>query len=174
MISYIQPYASDKNIGKEYNLRIASCDTEWICITDLDTCFLLPDTKKQIEDITKIGAYDLYGCITNRVNVKEQLFEGKISDNSDMRYHMAIANQLHNGYYGECYQTNSIIAGFFMLFRKSVWERIKFVEKTHTFDRIFSKQVKNRAIMKGVYIWHSYRLLSASPTTDTKHLIYKK
>ena len=35
-------------------------------------------------------------------------------------------------------------------------------------------QIAKKAIMKGVYIWHSYRLLSKSPQHDSKHLLFRK
>lgn len=175
MISYISPYSSDRNIGKEYNRQVNDCQSEWICITDQDFCFLLPGTKKQIHEIALKGEFDLYGCMTNRVGLIHQLYGGVFSNDSDMRKHTEIAQKLHIEQYGVCEKTPYYIAGFLMLFRKEVWARLGgFAEKTHAFDRIFSSQIPKKAIMKGVYGWHSYRLLSKSPQNDCKHLVYKK
>lgn len=173
-ISYIQPFAPDRNIGLAYNQQVQDCQTEWVAITDQDFCFLLPDTKKQIHDIATKGEFDLYGCMTNRVSLTHQLHNGVFSNDSDMRNHTRIAQELHETKYGITEFTPNYIAGFFMLFRKSIWERIPFVEKTHAFDRIFSAQIARKAIMVGVYGFHCYRLLSASPKSDYRHLVYKR
>lgn len=176
MIWYLQPYSISRNIGAEYNRQIALLpDDAIICILDHDFCFLLPDTKKQIEEIAIKGEYDLYGCMTNRVSLPHQLHGGKISDDADIRNHTRIAQQIQDELYGICEPTNYYIAGFFMLFRKSVWHKVGgFVEKSYSFDRVFSGQVKNKAIMQGVYGFHCYRLLSNNPTKESRHLIYKK
>lgn len=175
MISYIQPFAPDKNIGLAYNRQVNDCQSEWIAITDMDFCFLIPETKKQIHDIAVKGEFDLYGCMTNRVSLVHQLHNGHFSDDADMRNHTRIAQELHTEKYGIVEPTTFYIAGFFMLFRKSVWERIGgFAEKTHAFDRIFSAQIANKGICQGVYGFHHYRLLSKSPKTDCKHLVFRK
>lgn len=175
MISYIQPFASNRNIGLAYNEQVQDCRHDWIAITDQDFCFLLPDTKVQIDGIAKKGEFDLYGCMTNRVSLTHQLYQGKISDDADMRNHTLIAQELQRDFYGVTEYTENYIAGFFMLFRKEAWSRLGgFAEKTHAFDRIFSGQIARKAICKGVYGFHCYRLMSKSPQFDSKHLLYRK
>lgn len=176
LISYIQPFDINCNIGYEYNLRVNDCQTEWVCITDQDVCFLLNNTKKQIHDIALKGEFDLYGCLTNRVSWKHQLYQGKISDDPDIRNHIAIAQKLHDEQYGIVEPTIHLLAGFFMLFRKSAWEQVGGFaekEKSQVFDKLFSNAIPKRGIMQGVYVWHSYRLLSKSPVSDWGHLRMK-
>lgn len=174
MISYISPFAPDKNIGLAYNRQVNDCQSEWVCITDQDVCFLLNNTKQQIHDIALKGEFDLYGCMTNRVSFLHQCYQGKISNDPDIRNHIGIAQELQNKYYGIVEKTTHLFAGFFLLFRKSTWEKVGgFEEKSWVFDKKFSNVIPKRGLMKGVYVWHSYRLLSKSPISDWGHLRMK-
>lgn len=172
MIWYLSPYSVEKNIGKIYNDQIRLLpDDSWICLLDQDVLFLRHDTKKQIEDIAEKGEYELYGCMTNRLRLPHQLHEGVISMNSDVVYHMGICDELHAKYYGVCEPTTEVIAGMLMLFRKETWSKVGgFIEKSIIFDQQFSWKVQSKAIMKGVYLFHSYRLPFENPQQQTSHL----
>lgn len=176
-INYIQPYATDMNIGREYNIACSRVpDDEWICITDQDVCFLRPGTKRQIEDVVHVWGdkYSLLGCYTNRVGLLYQCINGEISNNADFDHHTDIAAMCHRLHYNTIEPLNRVIAGFLMLFPKKVWNYVKFAENSIYFDQKFSQDVMAKGgkigLMKGVYVWHSYRLGQPNPRKYTDHL----
>src|SRR5690606_38469341 len=128
-----------------------------------------PDSKKQIKDvIDKYGNdFDLFGCITNRLNKTHQLYNNFISEESDILEHKKIADKLHEEKYCQVIETHLPIAGCFMLFNKDTWERFKFKENNLLFDTLFCKELlKNDhriGIIEGLYLFHFYRLDKEDP-----------
>lgn len=178
-VHYISPYRTDKNIGKAINDAIVQLnpdDDDWIVHVDQDVCFLRPDSKKQIEEILSTTDYRLLGAMTNRLTGKHQLYNGKISDNDSIRYHGNIATELHNKYYGQVERIyRNPIAGMLMCFRYCDWRSIGgFKENNIWFDSKFSDDFItkgcNLGVMKGVYVFHLYRLWSKDPYSEVKHL----
>lgn len=177
-IAYIQPFASDMNIGREYNYHIETVrNGDWICLLDHDVTFLHPKTKQQIEDIVlKHGAdFDLLGCMTNRIGSAHQRHNGVMSEDHNILNHIEIASKLHNEKYGEVKEIKQGVAGFLMLFRKSVWDVVKFEENTKHFDTMFCKAVRKNGgklgLMTGVYVYHQYRPWAKdNPQMEQEHL----
>ena len=60
---YLLPFDNQKNIGRSHNIHCACVPNpdDWICITDSDVLFLLPDTKKQISGHNVKHNFDVYG-----------------------------------------------------------------------------------------------------------------
>lgn len=62
-----------------------------------------------------------------------------------------------------------------MLFPKRVWNQVKFKENINYFDDEFSKEVIKKGgklgLMKGLYVYHLYRIWSEKPIGDRGHLI---
>ena len=189
-VHHIIPGRSDKNFGKAINQLIEHLpEDDWICLRDVDTLIL--DHRKfflQCETLAKNNDADLIGCMTNRIGLKYQLFEGEMSDNYDILYHTEIAKNLFKefGHTVEVVDYRVTIAGFFMLFSKKTWKQVgKFKEggiQVHScfIDYIFSMAVKGRGlklgIAKGLYIFHSYRnwihnTPNKSTRTEYKHLL---
>lgn len=176
-IVYLQPYASDKNIGKEYNYHCEQVSAgDWICILDHDVMFLHPETKKQMEEIvmTQGNAWDLLGCVTNRIASPHQCAYNLFSDDPDILNHYNTAKTLHCAHYGVVEMTLKGIAGFLMLMPKKTWEKLKFTENLIHFDTDFSRRLLQRGgkigIMKGVYVFHYYRFHASDPKQYKKHL----
>ena len=178
-ITRITPFATDKNYGGAINEACARFnDDEWILLTDGDVTFLTPDWGKQIADViqTHGDRYDLYGCVTNRLAQPTQRYKGEFSDNHDMLHHYAIAKELERTLYAEVTDITKhrVIAGMFMLFRKSLWNRIKFKENTLHFDSLFSKEVVRQGgklgLIEGLYVYHFYRGWSDKPRFEVSHL----
>lgn len=148
---------------------------DWICITDSDVLFLLPDTKKQIEDIiSKHGKeYEVFGCLTNRIASSHQRYLG-VFDETNIMYHKKIAKILKETFYDVVYETTINIAGFMMIFQKKTWEKYRFSENSIRFDSEFTGKVKagggRLAVMQGVYVFHDYRLGHENPMHYIKHL----
>lgn len=148
--------------------------------------------------------YDVLGCMTNRIGNKENLhadgnpennepetgiftaedgsqfswYKGKTGDNfatnTSIEEQMKVCNWMQKEYRGEIIQAN-ITAGFLMIFRKSLWNKIKFQEGIN-FDIKFCEAVKASGgkigIMKGIYVYHNYRM-GKDNIKDKSHLLNK-
>jgi len=81
-----------------------------------------------IEDaISKFGAhYDFFSCLTNRVLAKNMCVGGKISGEKDLvnLYKLAMSRIEQSGTHVSKWKGS--FAGYFMLFRKRLWDEIPF------------------------------------------------
>ncbi len=177
---YSNPYSTEKNIGKALNEFCALIpDDDWIALQDGDLIYLTPEWGNQIADVVKNygNKYSLIGCMTNRLGRPIQRYNGKFSDNHDMKHHYDIAVDLQSRYWGivEDVTAKGRIAGLFMLFPKSIWNKIKFAENASNFDDLFSLEVLKAGgklgLMKGLYVYHLYRIWSDKPSRDKGHLL---
>lgn len=179
MIHYIQPYTTDKNIGRAYNEAISLLPEDcWVGLIDHDAMFLRPDSKAQIDNIIREQGdkWAVLGVVTNRLAGTHQLYQNRFNDSGDIREHLAIADQCHNDHYGEVIPTNINLAGLCMLFRKSTWEVVGgFKENSIRLDSEFTDSVQaiggKLGIMKGVYMFHLYRMWSPDPVYMINHLL---
>lgn len=188
-IYYFTPARSDKNIGKAINDHCKTVPEDaWICLRDCDTMFLTPNYSKHIEDIVDKyhDKYDVIGCMTNRANIRHQLHNGLLSEDTDVKNHVNLSLKLEKEKWAEVVQSNTYIAGHFMLFSKKAWDEHKFEEgsilttkKTNGkvvigfFDYWFSNYFYNKkrvGIATGLYIFHLYRLFHPS-TKINSHLL---
>jgi GT2 family glycosyltransferase len=146
---------------------------------DYDTMILTPITFMIIEKaIEKYPDTALFGAMCNRVSYSHQRLLPQPDENDSIRHHTRIAIEQAEKYpNGECKDAKSI-AGFFMLFRKSYWEKSPFQEnifddRNNLFDYSFSRYaVKNKLpirVILGSYVFHSYRILKES-YKDLSHL----
>lgn len=178
-IHYIQPFRTDKNIGKAINDAIQNLQydpEDWIVLTDHDTLWLLSDSKAQVERILAATNFDILGCMTNRIRSPEQLINGKFIENDSIRDHIVLAEKCRENAGDYVKEAHNAIAAFMICFRVSVWTRVGgFVENVLTFDSEFCRQARlicqaKVGIMCGVYVWHSYRLDKKNPKSYIKHL----
>lgn len=165
MVYYSSPFSCDKNIGKAYNDFIKLLpDDAWICITDADAMFMLPNYGVQIEEIIKQHGQDfaLIGATTNRLGGLHQCYKNEFSDDMDVRNHYEIAKKLKGDNGTEVKPTKGV-AGFFMLFSKETWRKCRgFKEETIKADSMFNRAIKNKGgkigIATGLYMFHCYRI----------------
>lgn len=179
-IHYIQPFRSDKNIGKAINdaiIQLNPDDNDWIVHVDQDVCFLRPDSKKQIEEILNTTDYRLLGVMTNRLGLTYQLHWGFADPDDSIMNHLRYANELHNNHYGQVKEVKrGPIAAMVMCFKVSDWRSVGgFAENNIQFDIKFSDDLRlkgcNLGVIKGVYVFHLYRMWSnKDPLTEIKHL----
>lgn len=180
-VHYLTPGRADKNIGLAYNEACALIpDGDWICLRDQD-CLIWPELViQQVQEViaTKGSKYALFGCMTNRLASTYQRPWPADFENMDMRHHYERAKELYRTHYGEVIgEPRKPIAGLFMLFPKSTWERVKFEENNIACDTAFSKAVVSKVgcigLLAGVYCMHWYRAQSDDPTRYKEHLIRK-
>lgn len=180
MVHYIQPYDTNSppNIGGAINSAISyysNYPNDWMVLLDHDVLFLRPDSKKQLEEILKTTDYDILGPATNRLSMPQQLVSGMFNV-TDIKEHIKCANALHDANYGKIVETNNILAAFCLCFKVSTWQKLGgFAENSLQFDILFSiaaRKVKMKmGIMTGIYLFHTYRLMSDNPTHDIMHLV---
>lgn len=177
-IHYISPYRIDKNFGKGINEAIEwlnPADEDFICHVDQDALWLRPDSKKQLEEILLTTDFDILGPVTNRLAMPTQL-ASNMFDETDMKVHLATADLLHEHFYGDVYAVREVLAAFCLCFRVSTWKQLGgFVENDLRFDWLFSNAALGHGmklgLMRGIYVFHLYRLNSANPRKDIAHLL---
>lgn len=176
---YSNPYSTEKNIGKALNEFCALIpDDDWICLQDGDIMYLTPDWGRQIDEVVKThgNKFKLFGCVTNRLGRPSQRYQGEFSDNHDVKHHYEIAKQLESEHWSEVEDITKSkrVAGMFMLFPKSLWNKIKFKENRIDFDDCFCVDVLRAGgklgLMKGLYVYHAYRIWANVPHRDRAHL----
>lgn len=179
IVSYIKPFSTSKKIGEAYNKQVSYCSTEYVCVMDYDAMILTPITFNVIEKaIERYPDTALFGCMTNRIAYSHQRLLPLPDENDSIRHHTKIAIEQAEKYpNGECKDTKSV-AGFFMLFKKSYWEKNHFQEnifdeRNNLFDYQFCRYaVKNKMpirVIQGAYLFHGYRILKES-YKDMTHL----
>lgn len=177
-IWYANPGRADKNIGRAYNEFCAIVpDGDWIAIQDQDALFWPELTLGQVESIVaeKGQDYALLGAVTNRLASTYQRPFPEDFDNIDIMHHRGRAEQVYREKYGVVGGKNKPIAGLFMLFPKSTWNRVKFAENCIFADKIFCQNVLAKVgrigVMQGVYVYHWYRAQAADPMRYKAHLL---
>lgn len=160
MINFIQPYSYDLNIGKAYNEAIKPL-SGWICITDHDTLKFegFADRVKDIVDNAK--ETQVITCLTNRLRKDNLNVVLELFDEHDINKHNVFYNKTWSTHKNSLEVTKMPIAGVFMLFHKSVWDKVKFRENEISFDSSFTSECLNAGftthVAKGLYIFHLYR-----------------
>lgn len=178
MIYYFAPFDSEKNIGRSHNqhCKLVPNADDWICITDSDVLFLLPDTKKQIEDVIgKHGdEYQVFGSLTNRIASPHQRTSEDMFHQTDILKHKNFALACQKDCYDVVVETKKNIAGFLMVFQQKTWKKYRFSDSSIRFDSEFTDKVKadggRLAVMQGVYVFHDYRLGHENPMFYIEHL----
>lgn len=150
----------------------------WVCVRDSDTLFLTPKQQKQIQDIVENDPpFDLIGCRTNRLKSPHQAIQGTF-DVDSIGYHIGVASERERVYYGVIDELPDpeVVAGMFMLFRKSLWEEFKFENKSIQFDMKYSQELRKAGkvlgIAQGLYLLHLYRYGSQNPFTAIEHIAH--
>lgn len=174
MINFIQPFAYDLNIGREYNERISELDG-WICITDQDT-LKFEGFAQHVKEIVENAQEDwIITCMTNRLRQDNTNVIMELYDESDVWVHFYKFKDLWDEFGAELEPTKEPIAGVFMLFHKSAWEEVRFIENAINFDRLFTDMCKKKGykphVAKGLYIFHLYRW--GRDVADISHLVKK-
>jgi len=187
MIYYFTPYSTEKNLGKAYNqyMRLLPSLDDWGCLMDADTMFLCSDFGTQINEIVNNNPdAGLITCVTNRAGYHNQRYNDEFSHESDIKKHRLIAIECREKYYSEVNELKSNINGHLLLIKKSTWLKVGgFSENTIRdeqadsnllgLDDNISKKILNNGmkilLMKGVYLFHYYRLNEGEHFRD--HLI---
>ncbi len=173
MIYKFKPFSVTKELGKEYNAHCTLVPDiqDWILITDYDTMVLCLDTWKVIEKAIELNPQvDIFSVYTNRIGYREQRYgETREPDpGTDLRIHIERAMLLAKEYCNGEIKPITTAGGFFLLFRKIYWHEVGGFQEGirgangRLFDYNFctlAMERKTIAIIKGAYVWHTYRLM---------------
>lgn len=175
IIHHISPFSCSKNIGLEYNERISELPNDcYIALSDGDALFLLPDWGTHIKDIIiNNPQYGVITCMTNRLALEAHCVPNMFDCDSILE-HVKTAHKLRQEFGNSCVETD-IAPGLLMIFKKSLWEDIKFKENSIIFDKVFSREVIARGgkigLAKGLYMLHLYRYGLKNPKLNINHLL---
>jgi len=160
MCSFIQPYSFDGNVGKAYNIAVKPL-RGWICITDQDTLKFYGFANKVRRIIKNSNKDMLITCKTNRLRKDNTNVLLELYNENDISIHKKKYKELWKTYGTETQRTKEAIPGMFMLFHKSLWDKVKFKENEPNFDNHFTVDVRQAGftthVAKGLYIFHLYK-----------------
>lgn len=177
-IVFFNIWSFEKNLGKAYNwhMELLPNDDDWAIFTDGDVCFTTDDWGSQIKRVIELNSNaGIITCQTNRIGYRNQRYNHEFSHDSDIKNHAAIAKKLRVKYHHKTLPINCKIGGFFMAVKKSTWKEVKFDEKIGMLgvDSDFSERILKRGksvlMMRGLYVFHYYRLLEGRKSKD--HLL---
>lgn len=167
MIHVKIPFDLDKNLGRAYNKAFEDVEErDWVCLLDHDVMFLTPDAIGLMYEYTRsFPETGIFTAFTNRIHplAADQLLGGKVSENTDIKYHTDLAHQ-QKRHGVKATEINHVISGFLMLISKKTWREIKFPEgmKCLGVDNFYSQAVleagKKIYRMDSIYCWHTYRI----------------
>lgn len=168
------PFATDKQFGKALNEMMAFIpDDDFVCFLDHDVLLLTPDAITHLHEYARLYPDSLLTCYTNRVGWKPQCLNGIVSENDSIRVHILKAQKQKILLY-QVEELKTTISGFLMMFSKKLWNDCShFTEDKQILgvDNNWSARVLQHGykihLMKGLYVWHSYRLLDRQ---DKSHL----
>jgi hypothetical protein len=128
-IYFFNPF-DRRGLGWAYNnyAEIVPSSEAWICFMDFDVMLFPSSIPMLIEDVVmRLGNYfDYFTCLTNRVLAHHMCVDGNISGERDLvkLYQLAMRRLEEHG--DHVSQWTESFAGYFMLFKKSLWEEIPF------------------------------------------------
>lgn len=168
----IIPFSLDKDLGKAYNEAMAKVD-DYAIIMDYDSMILTPNTLPLVDKYVK--------CYPNAALLTG--YASRAHPSSSQRYHtMNDGNVLQAINEAEKLEQmprsvrriNKNLTGFFMVVRRSTWDKYKFREGIGCLgvDTDYWQQLvrggETILLMETVYVWHTYRLKNG--IKDKSHL----
>jgi hypothetical protein len=154
MIYKFQPFSTTKELGKEYNYHcsIVPNETDWILLMDYDAMILTPETYTVIEKAIETNPEtEIFTAWTNRIGLPWQRLYGEkeLDTNDSIIHHLKVAKEQAAQFSEGESVAITTAAGFFLLFRKSYWQRNKFQDTIidqhgRMFDWNFCFEVMNR------------------------------
>lgn len=174
MIWFFTPYSFEKKLFEAYDryMQLVSNPNDWVCFTDGDTAFLLPDFGHQVK--TYIKHYPdtgLFTCYASRCHYSVQVRKGTEMNNPDILYHRRQAESIYKELHGHVKEIDRRVAGHLLVIQKKTWEQVRpevarkvtgqnkqiLGVDTKISNAILKAGLKIR-LMRGMYIFHYLRL----------------
>lgn len=177
-VHIMTPYALDKNLGRAYNEAMARVPPgDWACLLDHDVLLLTPDAGAILHEYARLADPDMpLTCYTNRVSPLsvEQLLGGTVSPTVNLGTHIRLAEAQRDQAY-KVTRLTAHFSGFLILLSRRLWDEVRFTEDRRClgvdtdFRQRLARAGRHVWRMDGLYVWHSYRLLTG--IKDKKHLL---
>lgn len=176
-------FTGQKNLGRAYNeAMVAAPEDSHVILRDGDTCWLTPDYGVHIAEYIRLHPNVVLTCWTNRINERAEQQYPNCRTITNFETHLQIAEQQKAMLYNVT-KVEGFVSGFCLIVPKSVWNNHKFTEVQKYEDRgptnmlgvdnDFTNRIRAAGIqvlrMDGIYIWHTYRLLTGD--NDKSHLL---
>jgi GT2 family glycosyltransferase len=147
------PYEPGKQLAFAYNRAMETSSADWVLLLDQDVSLVNPRWYDIcISAITKLKGTDA-GMIVCKTSGKARgIQQISLENSSDLEQHIFIANDLYKREGNDIEQISIEPTGFFMLVKKSVWEKVKFNDMGRGCDKI-DRDFASRLMMKGYTIW---------------------
>jgi hypothetical protein len=164
MIHFLTPFRTDKNLGKAYNDAVSLIpDSDHVCITDYDVCFLSPRSIPIIYEYVEKYPNDVLTCWASRGHV---LSAQTLNHEGASLQELANAARVLEKRYdeGSVREITKHLSGFCLVFPKSLWKEVPFKEGIGCLgvDTQFLKDLKSKGkkvyLMQRVFALHAYRL----------------
>jgi hypothetical protein len=179
------PYDT-KGLGYAYNACAASCNTEWVAFRDSDV-MLLGNYGHLIEQILRTHGqrFDLFTCVTNRISNPAQQATGIASPERDLVKLYELQKARFEKFGTNVLELTTPIAGYFLLFRRTLWQEIPFPLSSNEpgarpspkilgIDTTWTRSVlaarKKIGLIRGLCAIHYYRM-HCTNRYDCSHLI---
>ena len=174
MIWFFTPYSFEKRLFEAFDtyMNLVANPNDWVCFSDGDTAFLLPDfghqIKRYVENYPDTG---MFTCYASRCHYSPQVRKGTEMENPDIVYHRKRAEETKKELDGKVKELNRRVAGHLLVIQKKTWLKIRRevamkVSKqnkhilgvdTKISNAILKAGLKIR-LMRGMYIFHYLRL----------------
>lgn len=173
-IDFIQPYAFDGKIGKEYHERISESTSDLVCITDQDTlkppgfAERLHDTMKWLWEPGK-----MFTCMTNRIGYNHPAKVGELFTEERISFHLDHAELLWR-LNGRKYMSVKVCPGYCMVFSPEDYRKLPqhLPDTTITFDKQLSRWFQTY-LLTGIYIIHLYRWHNKDKPEESQEHLHK-
>lgn len=170
------PYSLTKNLGAEYNACMRLIPNEdSACFTDGDTLHLVPDFGAIIQNYAERYPDAVLTCKTNRIHRLSKQLDGPIDDTCDIRGLMMKAYSRRHLTSVTEIKPGEGLSGVLLVVPKKIWKLVPFVENIGLLGvdsqfriALHDKGIKT-LIMDGLFIHHSYRLLTG--VENKNHLL---
>lgn len=168
------PFSLEKNLGKVYNEAMSKVTDEYCILMDYDAMALTPNTIPLIDKYVK--AYPEAALLTgyaSRSHRSSAAFYPR-QNTGNILEAIRIAERMERNPM-KVTQLYKNVTGFFLVLKKSTWERHKFKEgigclgvDTEYWQRLIAA---NEIIyrMDTIFIWHTYRL--STGIHNKRHLL---
>lgn len=179
MIHKFQPFSTKKELGDEYNkhCELVPNPEDWILLLDYDAMILDSRAYELMEKaIAANPGIEIFSAYASRIGYKFQRIREQLNANDSFMDHYETSQILADSYPNGEIETIPTAAGFFLLFQKKYWLENKFqkyIIRPQFFDHKFCEAAAERktvALIKGIYVWHTYRLIYERGHRTTKHL----
>lgn len=174
-VHFLQPYAYDLLIGREYNDAIDRLPGgSWICINDQDT-LKPPGYAERVKYIIEYEVKDpetyLIGSRTNRMSRLNPNVVPELHEEGDISKHLVKAFELWEKHRTSLTAAHEV-AGYCMIFNKALWEKVGgFPPRSIRFDSWLSERAEIYTAL-GLYTFHLYRWHKRSdPERAYSHLL---